>query len=162
MPTIKDVAKQAGVSAATVSIIMNGKAEDRKISVATCQRVWEAAKVIGYQPDLSARRLRKGGEQKPIIAFFWPLDYHLPILASFINGISKALKERNTECELVIQAFENDRLSESTHALKDNQYSAAIIGACSQNDLLHLESLKLNVPMVLISCFWQRHTASPP
>lgn len=151
MPTIKDVAKQAGVSAATVSIILNGKAEERKISAGTCQRVWEAARTVGYQPDLSARRLRKGGEPKPIVAFFWPLDYRLPILASFINGISKALKEQNVECELVIQAFENDRLSEATRSLEENQYSAAIIGACSEEDLRHLESLKLTIPIVLIN-----------
>ena len=35
MATIKDVAKQAGVSVTTVSIIINGKAEERKISAAT-------------------------------------------------------------------------------------------------------------------------------
>ena len=38
MATIKDVAKQAGVSVTTVSIIINGKSEERKISTATQQR----------------------------------------------------------------------------------------------------------------------------
>lgn len=151
MPTIKDVANQAGVSTATVSIIMNGKAETRKIPESTCQRVWEAARAVGYQPDLRARSLRKGDDQKPIVAFYWPLDYRLPILASFINGISKTLKEDHRECELVIQAFENDRLSEAAHALRQHQYSAAIIGACSEKDLHHLESLKLHIPVVLIN-----------
>ena len=151
MPTIKDVASRAGVSTATVSIILNGKAEQRKIPEGTCQRVWEAAKAVGYQPNLGARMLRKGSEQKPIVAFYWPLDYRLPILASFINGISKTLKEDNRECELVIQAFENDHLSQSTRALEEKQYSAAIIGACSEGDLRHLESLKLHIPVVLIN-----------
>ncbi len=57
MATIKDVAKQAGVSVTTVSIIINGKSEERKISTATQQRVAEAMR-SGYQPNLSARRLR--------------------------------------------------------------------------------------------------------
>ena len=53
MATIKDVAKQAGVSVTTVSIIINGKAEERKISAATQERVAEAMRDLGYQPNLS-------------------------------------------------------------------------------------------------------------
>lgn len=54
MATIKDVAKQAGVSVTTVSIIINGKAEERKISAATQERVAEASWV-----RLSAKLKRK-------------------------------------------------------------------------------------------------------
>ena len=71
MATIKDVAKQAGVSVTTVSIIINGKAEERKISAATQQRVAEAMRDLGYQPNLSARRLRSQENERPVIAFFW-------------------------------------------------------------------------------------------
>ena len=42
MATIKDVAKLSGVSVTTVSIIINGKAEERKISDSTCRKVLEA------------------------------------------------------------------------------------------------------------------------
>lgn len=41
-------AKQAGVSVTTVSIIINGKAEERKISTATQERVAEAMRDLGY------------------------------------------------------------------------------------------------------------------
>ena len=44
MSTIKDVAKRAGVSPTTVSIILNGKAEDRKISQATLEKVMNAVR----------------------------------------------------------------------------------------------------------------------
>lgn len=73
MATIKDVAKQAGVSVTTVSIIINGKAEERKISAATQERVAEAMRDLGYQPNLSARRLRSQENERPVIAFFWPI-----------------------------------------------------------------------------------------
>ena len=42
MATIKDVAKLAGVSVTTVSIIMNGKSGERKISAQTQERVQDA------------------------------------------------------------------------------------------------------------------------
>ena len=44
MATIKDVAKYAGVSISTVSIILNGKAQDRKISLDTQEKVANAIK----------------------------------------------------------------------------------------------------------------------
>jgi len=58
MATIKDVANLAGVSVSTVSVIINNKAEERKISTATREKVEEAIKQLNYQPSISARKLR--------------------------------------------------------------------------------------------------------
>ena len=55
MAQIKDVAKQAGVSVASVSRVLTGQA---KVSEATTQRVLAAVKALDYRPDLAARRLR--------------------------------------------------------------------------------------------------------
>lgn len=159
MPTIKDVAKQAGVSATTVSIILGGKSEQRKIPAATCERVREAARQIGYRPDSSAKRLRKGGDRKPVIAFFWPMDYRLSILASFINSISKELHNQGVECELVVQTFENDRLKDAAQILQGHYYSAMIIGACSADDLAFLEAQNLTIPVVLLNRTSQRYSS---
>lgn len=106
MATIKDVAKQAGVSVTTVSIIINGKSEERKISTATQQRVAEAMRDLGYQPNLSARRLRSQENERPVIAFFWPLDYRVNILASFLNCIQIEIAESGFDCEMMIQTYE--------------------------------------------------------
>jgi len=55
MAQIKDVAKQAGVSVASVSRVLTGHAG---VSEATRQRVLEAVQALDYRPDLAARRLR--------------------------------------------------------------------------------------------------------
>jgi len=55
MAQIKDVAEQAGVSVATVSRVMAGHAG---VNDATRQRGLDAIQVLGYRPDLAARRLR--------------------------------------------------------------------------------------------------------
>ncbi|MFO1420617.1 MAG: LacI family DNA-binding transcriptional regulator [Candidatus Competibacteraceae bacterium] len=55
MAQIKDVAKQAGVSVASVSRVLAGHAG---VSESTRQRVLEAVQALDYRPDLAARRLR--------------------------------------------------------------------------------------------------------
>ncbi|MCL6614533.1 MAG: LacI family transcriptional regulator, partial [Firmicutes bacterium] len=52
---IKDVARLAGVSVATVSRVLNGS---EKVSSATRQRVLQAIEQLQYTPDASAKALR--------------------------------------------------------------------------------------------------------
>ena len=56
--TIKDVALRAGVSSATVSLVLNNVARAR-VSVATAERVRAAASELAYAPNLLARGLRR-------------------------------------------------------------------------------------------------------
>ncbi len=55
MATIKDVAKQAGVSTATVSYVVNGT---QHVSDETRQRVLDAVEKLEYRPSALARSLR--------------------------------------------------------------------------------------------------------
>jgi LacI family transcriptional regulator len=57
MATIRDVAKHAGVSIATVSAALN---ESGPVSGETKRRVWAAAEAVGYSPNAIARSLRLG------------------------------------------------------------------------------------------------------
>lgn len=54
MVTIKDVAKETGVSPSTVSRVI---ADHPRISIATKRRVRKAMKEMGYHPNISARNL---------------------------------------------------------------------------------------------------------
>ncbi|NIB40115.1 LacI family transcriptional regulator [Pseudomaricurvus alkylphenolicus] len=56
-PTIKDVAKLAGVSFKTVSRVINN---EPSVGEALKEKVWKAVKELNYQPNLSARHLRGG------------------------------------------------------------------------------------------------------
>jgi LacI family transcriptional regulator len=55
--TIKDVARRAGVSHATVSLVFGG---DERISPKTCEKVRQAADQLQYVPNLGASNLRRG------------------------------------------------------------------------------------------------------
>lgn len=54
MITIRDVARQAGVSVATVSRVLNNSA---LVSPETRETVMKAVTQLGYRPNANARRL---------------------------------------------------------------------------------------------------------
>ena len=66
--TLTDVAELAAVSATTVSLVLSGKATQRRIAESTHKRVLEAATKLGYTPNLLQRSLRRGRTQ--VISFY--------------------------------------------------------------------------------------------
>lgn len=54
---IRDIAKEAGVSPSTVSRVLNGRSSNVPIAEKTKQRVEAVAKLLGYQPNIHAKRL---------------------------------------------------------------------------------------------------------
>jgi len=59
-PTIKDVAREAGVSHATVSYILSNNWHADRISEETKQRVLEAVRHLGYKSNPIGRALKRG------------------------------------------------------------------------------------------------------
>ena len=79
--SLKDIAKLAGVSVATVSNVVNGY---RPVGEATRQRVQRAIDELGYRPNLSARHLRNG--RTGIIALAIP-ELNYPYFAELAEAI---------------------------------------------------------------------------
>lgn len=88
--TIGDVAKQAGVSKKTVSRVLNN---EPGVKAETFTQVMAAIEHLGYKPDLSARRLRKG--QSFLLAIIYPDagehsdPYVNALLRGALNGCDK-------------------------------------------------------------------------
>jgi len=88
MPTIKDVAREAGVSTATVSYVLNNTGT---VSEATRQRVLEAVRKLNYRPSVIARGLQ--ARESRIIGYTWrplPPDQLNPILEQFLHSMGVA------------------------------------------------------------------------
>jgi LacI family transcriptional regulator len=62
-PTLKDVARVAGVSITTVSVVLNKQRDGIRVPEVTRERVRQAAVELGYQPNQMARGLRRGSVQ---------------------------------------------------------------------------------------------------
>jgi len=94
MVTIKDVARQAGVSHATVSYVLNGKAGQAKtkISDVASERVKAAATQLGYQRNEIARSVSTG--KTNVIGFLVP-DTSSEHCARLLDGIMRGAYEND-------------------------------------------------------------------
>ena len=88
MPTIKDVAKEAGVSIATVSYALN---DSGAVGDETRERVLQAVRKLGYRPSVIAKGLQ--ARKSRMIGYSWrpvPPDQFNPILEKFIHSMAEA------------------------------------------------------------------------
>jgi LacI family transcriptional regulator len=58
--SIKNIAEKTGVSNAAVSLVLNGKEKDGRISKLVADKVRQAAAEMNYRPNMAARSLRTG------------------------------------------------------------------------------------------------------
>ena len=57
-PSLKDIAKEVGVSIPLVSYVLSDKGKENRVSEQTAKRIREVAAAMNYQPNLSARSLK--------------------------------------------------------------------------------------------------------
>lgn len=151
MPTIKDVAALAGVSFSTVSIIINGKSEERKISLKTQKKVLEAMKELNYKPNISAKKLRNH-RSTITIALFWTTDFRSAMLARFMKGLQDEIRniQAKGDCvEIVIYPYENGSLRSTNKLLAVNDFNGTIIANASPEDMAYIHSINLLTPVIL-------------
>lgn len=101
-----DVAKAAGVSRTTVSFVLNDR-PGIAIPEATKQRVWEAARRLGYTPSPEARALRKGHSSIVVCLLpDWPITGPLGVLLQRMSselaavGLTMLAHQRTDQQEL--------------------------------------------------------------
>ena len=59
--SLKDIAETLKLSKTTISWVLSGKGDEKGISLATQEKVFQCAKQLNYQPNLLARSLNHTG-----------------------------------------------------------------------------------------------------
>lgn len=99
--TIKDVARLAGVSPATVSIVLNGKG---KVSEETRKKVEEAAQKLGYRPNIVARSLVRGKTNTILLcAFIKEQEKLSAFYGELINRLLAAISREGYYLQIVVK-----------------------------------------------------------
>ncbi len=157
MATIREISEYTQLSPSTVSIVLSGKAKTRNISENTVKKVLDAAKELGYSPNISARRLRNNNSKK-YVAVFWANDYRAPLLFEFINGMQKHIESTMEDIEIVLRLFTPDFLSKAIDPDQLTMYSATVICTASKTDLEYLEEMEFSTPIVLYNRYSQKYS----
>lgn len=93
-----DVARLAGVSPTTVSLVLNGKADEKRVAKKTQQRVRDAAEHLRYVPNSAARAMV--GQRHftvGIVTRHPPGSLHMPIFEYFaVGAIEEAARYQHT------------------------------------------------------------------
>ncbi len=157
MVTIKDIAAYVNLSASTVSIVLKGNGDKRKITQETQKKILDAAQELGYRPNMQAKVLRGGFATNFIITLFWASDVRIHMLSRFINGIQSTLINEKYPCELQIKPYENNYLKEALS--EDVQLSSNGIIICnpSKTDMDFLEEFQTNIPIVLYNRYSNKY-----
>lgn len=141
--SMKQIAELLSVSLGTVSLVLNGKGDEMRISAETQRQILDTAKELGYP-------LRKQMTGRKVIAIFLSVYEKVVTPANQIMlGAERELREEALPYDLLICPFTYDYLKEKYAYLNSEFCSGAVIFALSDRDMAELEQQELDIPVVV-------------
>ena len=144
--TIRDVAKEAGVSTATVSYVLN---DSRRVGDDTRERVIKAAHHLGYSANITARNLQ--ASETRLIGYSWrpsPPDQFNPILDRFLQAIAEAAARHDYRILAFPTVNVQEELSAYEEMLRVGHVDGFILSNTNFDDERILALTRNNFPFV--------------
>ncbi len=150
--TIRDVAREAGVSVTLVSFVMNAKPGkdgrlDCPVNPDTARRVLEVAKRLGYRRNFAAASLRSGRSNTIAVI---PND----ISNKFFAGISRCIEEAAAKYGYTVLFASSEesaeRLTNVIGTMIAHNVDGIIVAPCTSDESALSHALETKVPVVLL------------
>ena len=146
--SIKDVAREAGVSITTVSRALNGYSD---VSEKTKEKIQEVVAQLNYAPDVSARAL--GGKADTTIALL--VSDLLPTNESgFVYGLISGLFYQCNKlgCEFVLLITDNMKQQKMSflQLCKRKNLSGVVVSGLKKDDHYYHEIINTDIPCAII------------
>jgi LacI family transcriptional regulator len=152
--TLKDIAREAGVSPGAVSFVLNNSHEKHRISKPTADRVRRIAKEMGYHPNIAARNLRffGPGRNQFVLAIVTSADSPLNQVSHVLEALQRRIHREKDGRTFVtnIVTFKSGALSKVPGFLDGSLFNAAIIANTQKADDAFLAQAELPFPSILI------------
>ncbi len=145
--SIKDIAREAGVSIALVSYVLNGKEKESRVGQEIAGKIRQIATELNYQPNYLAKSLRSGKTQTIglIIA-----DISNPFFANIARIVEDEAK-KNGYTVIIGSSDENAEKSWDLLSVLINRQVDGFIIVSSENSEAQIQYLKdKNVSFVLL------------
>lgn len=125
--TIRDVARTAGVSTATVSYVLNDRKGAVKISEETRARIWNAVKELGYHPNALARSL--AGKRTHTVALVMQYASIFSSWSGFTSEMMHGVVQAAVHHDLDLMLHTRERPDTQTEAmvLTDGRVDGALL-----------------------------------
>ncbi|MFF4269532.1 LacI family DNA-binding transcriptional regulator [Streptomyces sp. NPDC001536] len=134
-PTLADVAREVGVSAKTVSRVLN---EDGPASAQTREQVLAAVAKLGFQPNLMARNIRVGGPDTTV-GLVIP-DLGNPFFGAVARSIEDTVRDRGLTLLMGSSADDPERERALTDKFLARRVSILIVVPSVGADHTHLKT----------------------
>ncbi|MFE0455182.1 LacI family DNA-binding transcriptional regulator [Streptomyces sp. NPDC058914] len=145
-PTMADVAREVGVSAKTVSRVLN---EDGYASEQTREQVLAAVAKLGFQPNLMARNIRVGGPDTTI-GLVIP-DLANPFFGAVARSIEDTVRDRGLTLLMGSSADDPDRERSLTDKFLARRVSILMVVPSVGADHSHLKAHRTaGLPVIFI------------
>lgn len=149
---ITDIAKKAGVSITTVSRVLNGKAEQYRISKKSQDKIRETAKRLNYVPNQFAASLKSG--KSNTIALIIP-SLSNPFFAGIASEINAEIRNRGYITIIGDSDENNDIENEELLQMQSRNIEGLVIAPCSQ-DYKNIKRLHdQGLPVVCIDRYFE-------
>lgn len=147
--TLNDIAKLAGVSAVTVSYVLNNK---NRVSEATKAKVLDAAKTLNYVPNRAAKMLASKSTQHICLVISGPDFEYLtnPYIYELVNGIGTTLNQRGYELTLRMASTANEQTFIQGE-MNANLYDGILIWGTRMDDAHFVTLFEHRTPVVSIA-----------
>ncbi|PRX28588.1 LacI family transcriptional regulator [Orenia metallireducens] len=145
MVTLRDVAKEAGVSAATASLALNNS---DKVNIDTLKKVQKIARELNYIPDARAKALTK--KSTKIIGLVVP-EINNPFFADLAQAIKMKLNE--SDYSIILCGTQNDPKEEKKYIdmFRSGMVDGAIFTCLTEvNNSFITELASNHIPVVYI------------
>jgi DNA-binding LacI/PurR family transcriptional regulator len=142
--TIRDVARAADVSVATVSRILNDKPD---VSEETRQKVLDVINELGYARSLQWKQITSGKTRVVTLHYPYKLAVSNQLSLHFITGATTACEEHNYSLHLVTQSLDENSLLDF---YRTNQCDGMILMEIRMDDWRVKLLRQHNLPFVMI------------
>ncbi|MCB1379159.1 MAG: LacI family DNA-binding transcriptional regulator [Alphaproteobacteria bacterium] len=145
MATMKDVARLAGVSIATVSAALSGK---NYVSPTLNERVRAAVDELGYAPNAMASGLKRG--RSTLIGLIVP-DITNPFFTEMVHVVQREARAEGLTVILGVSDDDARQEAELVRLMRSHQAAGTIISPCgSDDDTRRLAEVGGRMPIVAI------------
>lgn len=149
--SIKDIAQELGISTTSVSLVLNGKEKEGRVSKKLADKIRKKAKEMNYEPNTLARSLRMG---KSNIIGLIVADISNPFFANMSFHIQE-YAEKYGYSVIIANTNESDlKMENMVNILKNRQVDGFIIVPTESGNEQINDLLKRKIPVVLIDRYF--------